>query len=156
MLAVGNILMRGSGTRMWSRWIYTFWVNVSCFLGNPCRIWSGRARKKKNCNSLLLFNWLSIMDICKHHDYKIQNKESICRCVCVCVCAQSQSCLTLCYPMDYNPSYSSTHLIFKARILERVAIFSSRGSSQPSEWTVSPALQAEFLPLSHWRSPIHR
>ena len=156
MLALGNILMRGSGTRMWSRWIYTFWVNVSCFLGNPCRIWWGRARKKTNCNSLLLLNWLSIMDICKHHDYKIQNKESIHRGVCVCVCSVSQSCLTLCYPMDYNPSDSSAHGIFKARILEQVAIFSSRGWFQPSDRTVSAHCRQIFLPLSHWRSPIHR
>ena len=118
MLAVGNILMRGSGTRMWSRWIYTFWVNVSCFLGNPCRIWSGWARKKKHCNSLLLFNWLSIMDICKHHDYKIQNKESIRRCVCVCVCSvsvMSDSLLPhglqpfiLLYPFDFQGKNTGT------------------------------------------------
>ena len=45
-----------------------------------------------------------------------------------CVCAQS--CLTLWDPMDCSPSDSSAHGILQARILEWVAIFSSRGSSQ--------------------------
>ena len=41
----------------------------------------------------------------------------------------AQSCPTLCNPMDYNPSVSSVHGIFQARILEWVAISFSRGSS---------------------------
>ena len=43
----------------------------------------------------------------------------------------AQSCPTLCNPMDYNPSVSSVHGIFQARILEWVAISFSRGSSWP-------------------------
>ena len=38
-------------------------------------------------------------------------------------------------PMDYSPSGSSVHGIFQARILELVAISSSRGSSQPRNET---------------------
>ena len=41
----------------------------------------------------------------------------------------AQSCLTLCNPMDCSLPGSSVHRIFKARILEWVAISSSRGSS---------------------------
>ena len=49
------------------------------------------------------------------------------------ICAKSlQSCLTLCDPMDYSPPGSSVHGILQARILEWVAIFFSRGSSQGS------------------------
>ena len=44
-----------------------------------------------------------------------------------CMCAQS--CLALCNSMDYGVSGSSVHGIFEARILEWVAILSSRGSS---------------------------
>ena len=44
----------------------------------------------------------------------------------------TQSCLTLCDPMDCSPPGSSVHGILQARILEWVAISSSRGSSQPS------------------------
>ena len=43
----------------------------------------------------------------------------------------AQSCLTLCDLMDCSPLGSSVHGIFQARILEWVAMPSSRGSSQP-------------------------
>ena len=45
---------------------------------------------------------------------------------------------TLCNPMDYSPPGSSVHGIFQARILEWVAISSSRESSQPRE-EIEPA-----------------
>ena len=48
-----------------------------------------------------------------------------------CVPAKSlQSCLTLCDPMDCSPPGSSVHGILQARILEWVALLSSRESSQ--------------------------
>ena len=47
----------------------------------------------------------------------------------------AQSCPTLCNPLDCSPLGSSVHGIFQARILEWVAIFFSRGSSQPSDRT---------------------
>ena len=53
---------------------------------------------------------------------------------------------------------SSVHGIFQARILEWVAISSSRGFSWPRDQTASPvsrALQAHSLLLRHWGSPIH-
>ena len=51
--------------------------------------------------------------------------------LCVCVCARSlQSCLSLCDTMDCSPPGSSVHGILQARILERVAVPSSRGSPQ--------------------------
>ena len=40
-------------------------------------------------------------------------------------------CLTLCDPTDCGPPGSSVHGILQARILEWVAISSSRGFSQP-------------------------
>ena len=48
------------------------------------------------------------------------------------VCSVAQSCLTLCNPMDCDPF---VHGIFQARILEWVAISSSRGSSWPRDQT---------------------
>ena len=52
------------------------------------------------------------------------------------MCAKSvQSCLTLCDPMEYSPPGSSVHGILQARVLEWVAMPSSRGSSQPRGWT---------------------
>ena len=45
----------------------------------------------------------------------------------------TQSCLTLCDSMDCNLPGSSILGILQARILEWVAIFFSRGSSQPRD-----------------------
>ena len=47
----------------------------------------------------------------------------------------AQSCPTLWDPMDCSPPGSSVHGILQARILEWVAIPSSKGSSQPREQT---------------------
>ena len=53
-----------------------------------------------------------------------------------CVPAKSiQSCLTLHNPMDWSPPGSSVYGILQARILEWVAMPSSRGSSWPRDWT---------------------
>ena len=54
----------------------------------------------------------------------------------MCVCAKSlQLCLTLCDPMDCSQKGSSAHRILQARILEWVAMPSTRGSSQPRDQT---------------------
>ena len=47
----------------------------------------------------------------------------------VCVCSVTQSYPTLCDPKDCSLPGSSVHWIFQARMLEWVAISSSRGSS---------------------------
>ena len=63
----------------------------------------------------------------------------------------------LCKPMDCSPPVSSVHRILQARILEWVAMLSSRGSSQPRDQTpvsyVSLHWQADSLLLSHLGSP---
>ena len=54
----------------------------------------------------------------------------------------------LCNPMDYSLPGSSVHGIFQARILEWVAVPSSRGSSWPRDWTHASyisALAGRFL-----------
>ena len=57
-------------------------------------------------------------------------------CVCVCVCVKSlQSCLTLCHLTDHRLLGPSDYGILQARILERVARLSFRGSSQPRDRT---------------------
>ena len=62
-----------------------------------------------------------------------------------CVCSL-QSCLTLCDPMDHSLLGSSVHGILQARILEWVAICSSRGSSQNCVYCLLH-WQAGSLPL---------
>ena len=51
------------------------------------------------------------------------------------VCLIIQPCPTLCNPMDYSLPGSSVHGILQARILEWVAISSSRGFSWPRDQT---------------------
>ena len=54
----------------------------------------------------------------------------------VCACVKSlQLCLTPCNPMDWGLPGSSVHGILQARILEWVAMPSSRASSQPKDQT---------------------
>ena len=47
----------------------------------------------------------------------------------------AKSCLTLCNPMDCSLPGSSVHGLFQARVLERVAISFSRGSSRARDCT---------------------
>ena len=61
-------------------------------------------------------------------------------------CAKSlQSCPILCDPMDCSPPGSSVLGILQARILEGIAMPSSRGSSQPRDRTYIS------LCLLHWQ-----
>ena len=69
-----------------------------------------------------------------------------CWCLVCAVCVLAvQLCLTLCDPMDYSPPGPSVHGILQARILEWVAMPSSRGSPQPGIESGSPTLQADPL-----------
>ena len=61
--------------------------------------------------------------------HKLKKSKKTCSFVFVCLVAQS--CLVACDAMDYHPPGSSVHGIFQTRILEWVAVSSSRGSSQP-------------------------
>ena len=59
-----------------------------------------------------------------------------------------QSCLTLWDPMYYSPKGSSVHGIFQARILEWIAIPSSKGSYQPRGQTCDSTTLPATLPPS--------
>ena len=56
-----------------------------------------------------------------------------------------RSCPTLCDPMDYSPSGSSVHGILQARILEWIAISSSRDLPDPGTEPMSPVSPAPQL-----------
>ena len=60
---------------------------------------------------------------------------------------------TPCDPIDCSPPGPFDHGILQARILEWVAMPSSRASSWLRDRTVSHALQVNSLPLSHQGSP---
>ena len=63
----------------------------------------------------------------------------------LCVCLVAQSCLTLWDPMDCSLPVFSVHGIILAGILEWVAIFFSRGSSQPRDWTCISCIGRQIL-----------
>ena len=66
----------------------------------------------------------------------------LCVCVCVCVCSVTQSCLTICDHTDCSPPGSSVHGISHAKILERIANYYSKGSSNPGIELLSPVSPA--------------
>ena len=80
------------------------------------------------------------MNLGKHWQYL--NATSLC---CYSV---AKSCLTLCDPMDCSPPSSSVHRILPARILERVAIPFSRGSSWPRHQTWVSCIAGRFFTTS--------
>ena len=62
------------------------------------------------------------------------------------VAAESLSCVWLFYdPVDCSSPGSSLHRISQARTLEWMAIFFSKGSSQPRDWTCISCIGRQIL-----------
>ena len=85
---------------------------------------------------LLRYAFLQILELTKQlpPKYSNYNKTIFYNCMCVCMLSL-QSCPTLCDPMDCSPPNSSASEILQAKILEWVALPSSRGSSWHRDWT---------------------
>ena len=66
----------------------------------------------------------------------------------------SQSCLTLCDPVDCSPPGSSAHGILQARVLEWVAMPSSRRCSQPRDQTRVSCITGRFFTTEPPGKPI--
>ena len=102
-----------------------------------------------------LLNYVTCVGSTSSVSYSIASLPTLTAKSTVCVHAKPlQSCPILCDPMD-SPG-SSVHGILQARILEWVAMLSSRDLSYPGiELTppVAPDLQVDSLRLSHWGSP---
>ena len=74
--------------------------------------------------------------------------------LCCFCCLVTQSCPTLCDPMDCSPPGSSFHRIFQAKILEWVAISSSRGSSPRRDRTRVSCLADVFFTTESPGKPV--
>ena len=61
------------------------------------------------------------------------------------LCLVAQSCLTLCNSMDCSPQTPLSMGILQARILEWVAMLSSRGSSRPRDQTQVSGIAGGFF-----------
>ena len=101
-----------------TRWTWV-WVNSECWW------WTGRpgvlrfmGSQRVGHNWVTELNWTELIYIYK------------------CMCAKLlQSCPTLCHRMDCSLPASSVHGILQEKLLEWVAMLSSRGSSQPRDRT---------------------
>ena len=72
---------------------------------------------------------------------RLTEEELYPNCVCISHSVMSNSC----NPMDCIPPGSSVHGILQSRILEWVAMPSSRKSSQPRDWTWVPCIAGRFF-----------
>ena len=76
----------------------------------------------------------------------------------MCVWSVVQLCLILCSPIDWSSPGSSVHETFQGRILEWVAISSSRGSSRPRNRTLVSCVFCidRQIPYHwhHWQAPV--
>ena len=88
-------------------------------------------------HSYMCTNMCDLFELCKINNLTLT--------VCPFLKIVAQSCLTLCDPMDYSLPGSSVHGIFQARILEWLAIFFSRGSSWPRDWTQISCIASRFF-----------
>ena len=98
--------------------------------------WTGRVQAEAQMAGWHLLTW-DVLNMSQLHRHKL--------CVIYNVLV-AWSCLTLWDPMDCSPPGSSVCGILQARVLEWVAIPSSRGPSWLRDQTWSPALQADSLP----------
>ena len=61
------------------------------------------------------------------------------------MCVRAKSCLTFCDTMDCSLPGFSVHKVLQARLLEQVAMPSSRGSSQPRSKTQVSHIEGRFF-----------
>ena len=86
---------------------------------------------------MYMCDWVPLLSTWNYHNIVNQ--------LCVLRGKLLQSCPTLCDPMDRSPTGSSVHGILQARILEWVAMPSSRGSSQSRDWICESCIAGGFF-----------
>ena len=102
--------------------------------------WGGGGGREGICVDIWLIHSVvqqKLRQHCKATMPHLNTYILICVCVYVCVCVHKslQSRPTLCDPMDHSQPGSSVHGIFQGRILEWVAMPSSKRSSRPRDQT---------------------
>ena len=81
--------------------------------------------------------WRVDLSECKNQNWKLYVSEA----------KVAQLCQTLCDPMDYSPPGSSVHGILQARVLEWVAMPSSKESFQPRDRTKVSHIAGRFFTI---------
>ena len=87
---------------------------------------------KRNTFESVLMRWMNIEPIIQS-EVSQKEKDEYRVLTHIRVSEVAQSCPTLCDPMDCSPLGYSVHGVLQARMLEWVAMPSSRGSSQPRD-----------------------
>ena len=141
-------------------------MSFNCFCGFPLECNASECNYITNTECAQIFiegmtgfspllNYVTCVGSTSPVSYSVASLPTLTAKSTVCVHAKPlQSCPVLCDPMD-SPG-SSVHGIFQARILEWVAMPSSRDLSDPGIELTPPAasdLQVDSLKLSHWGSP---
>ena len=124
---------------------FVFFFKISSYHSNICRVLY--QAKTNSCCSCYCWHNLCNRKVCTWRE-RLQITWWNLQLYGVYTCAQLLNCAWLFDPMDWSLPGLSTHGIFQARILEQVAISSSRESSLPRNWTMflaSSALQVDSL-----------
>ena len=100
----------------------------------------------------LLSHWLFFMVFQGHNNHDATCKPKLWPVVLESVHAQLS--LTLCNPTYCSPPGSCVNGTLQAKILEWIAMSSSRGSSRPGTEPRSPAFQADSLPFEPPAKPV--
>ena len=107
--------------------------------------------KSKNCS----FSYKGVIPGTHTEEYQYQEKKARIRqryssgvmCVCVCVCVSLSVVSTLCDRIDCSPPDSSIHGVLHTRILEWVAIPSSRESFWPRDLTLVSCIAGRLFTI---------
>ena len=111
---------------------------------SPRSVEQGRTTAQEGGGMGINIYWIILQSL------RIIIPESLCyglNCVKCVKALVTQSCLTLGDPMVCSPPGSSVHGIVQARILEWVAMPSSRGSSQPRDRTQVSCIAGRFFTI---------
>ena len=90
-------------------------------------LWGGGVGVRRRPGDRIMEDHTGRRSICARYCCVAAFLPTVVYCGC---CLIAQQCLTLCSPVDCSPPGSSVRGIFQARMLERVAISYSTGSSQ--------------------------
>ena len=103
------------------------------------------AESKRSIRAKEKVSSCEINGACPGHHLQTEPSRGWKRCFVCCCRLVAKSFLSLCDPMDGSPPGSSVHGVSQARILERVAISSFRGSSCPRGQTYVSCIGRQIL-----------
>ena len=116
-----------------------------CFLGQVLRrgqlLGPGEVRgHARRCSGWFQIHQGQELKVLRAAYFLVDSPLELCACM-----LNHQSYLTHCNPMDCSLPGPSVHGIIQARLLEWVAIFSTRGSSWPKGWTCVSCISRQIL-----------